>query len=127
MRDHYEVLGVSRNASKEEIKQAFRKLALQFHPDKHSQSPKPVRDGAVSKFKQLSDAYDVLIDDSKRFSYDLKFRSSSSSSAGGYGYNYAYRPSPASCSGAGARVSNFELSLGYLTSRSFLLHLTFAG
>jgi molecular chaperone DnaJ len=64
-RDYYEVLGVQRNASKDEIKDAYRKLALQYHPDRNK-SP-----GAEEKFKEISEAYAVLSDDQKRQQYDM--------------------------------------------------------
>jgi len=64
--DYYQVLGVPRNASKEEIKAAFRKLALQYHPDRNK-SPE-----AEEKFKQISEAYAVLSDDEKRRQYDME-------------------------------------------------------
>ena len=63
-RDYYEILGVDRNASKEDIKKAYRKLALKFHPDKN-----PNKD-AEEKFKEISEAYAVLYDDEKRRMYD---------------------------------------------------------
>ena len=55
-RDYYEVLGVSRDASNEEIKKAFRKLAFQYHPDRNRD------DGAEAKFKEVNEAYGVLSD-----------------------------------------------------------------
>jgi molecular chaperone DnaJ len=63
-RDFYEVLGVKKDASKDDIKAAYRKLALQFHPDRNK-SPE-----AEEKFKELSEAYAVLSDDEKRKQYD---------------------------------------------------------
>lgn len=63
--DLYQTLGVSRDASKDEIKKAHRKLALKFHPDK-----KPDDDVAREKFKRAQEAYDVLSDDEKRAAYD---------------------------------------------------------
>ncbi len=63
-KDYYEVLGVKREASKDEIKDAYRKLALQFHPDRNK-SPE-----AEEKFKEISEAYAVLSDDQKRQTYD---------------------------------------------------------
>jgi molecular chaperone DnaJ len=64
-KDYYEILGVSRNASKDEIKNAYRKLAFQYHPDRNK-SP-----GAEEKFKEISEAYAVLSDDEKRSQYDM--------------------------------------------------------
>jgi molecular chaperone DnaJ len=63
-RDYYEVLGVSKKASKEEIKTAYRKLALQFHPDRN-----PSKE-AENSFKEGTEAYEVLMDDNKRAQYD---------------------------------------------------------
>lgn len=63
-RDYYEVLGVSRDASGEDIKKAFRKLAFQFHPDRNRE------DGASDKFKEVNEAYEVLSDENKRSAYD---------------------------------------------------------
>src|SRR3989337_3459783 len=63
-RDYYEILGVNKNASADEIKAAYRKLALQYHPDRN-RSP-----DAEEKFKELSEAYAVLSDDEKRKQYD---------------------------------------------------------
>jgi molecular chaperone DnaJ len=64
-RDYYEVLGVARNASKEEIKKAYRKQALKYHPDKN-----PGDKNAEEKFKEAAEAYEVLSDDNKRSQYD---------------------------------------------------------
>ena len=63
-RDYYEVLGVSKNASKEEIKDAYRKLAMQYHPDRNKAAE------AEEKFKEISEAYAVLSDEEKRQQYD---------------------------------------------------------
>lgn len=64
-RDYYEVLGVSKSASDDEIKKAHRKLAKQYHPDLNRDNPE-----AAEKFKELNEAYEVLSDSSKRAKYD---------------------------------------------------------
>ena len=64
-RDYYEVLSVSRSATEEEVKRAYRKLAVKYHPDKNPDDPH-----AEEKFKELGEAYDVLIDADKRAAYD---------------------------------------------------------
>src|SRR5580700_6598295 len=64
-RDYYEVLGVERTASVEDIKKSYRKLAVKFHPDKN-----PGDATAEEKFKELGEAYEVLIDENKRSAYD---------------------------------------------------------
>ena len=63
-RDYYEVLGVGRDASDEELKKAFRKLALEYHPDRNK------KEGAAEQFKEVNEAYQVLTDAGKRASYD---------------------------------------------------------
>jgi molecular chaperone DnaJ len=63
-RDYYEVLGVPKNAEKGDIKSAYRKLALQYHPDRNKSA------GAEERFKEISEAYAVLSDDDKRKRYD---------------------------------------------------------
>jgi molecular chaperone DnaJ len=65
-KDYYDVLGVQRGASKDEIKSAYRRLAKKYHPDLNKENPK----AAEEKFKQLSEAYEVLADDEKRKIYD---------------------------------------------------------
>lgn len=61
----YEILGVAKNATKEEIKKAYKKLAMQFHPDKN-----PNNKEAEEKFKEISQAAEILLDDTKRSNYD---------------------------------------------------------
>lgn len=63
-RDYYEVLGVAKSASADEIKAAFRKLAMQYHPDRNKEA------GAESKFKEINEAYQVLSDAQKKQTYD---------------------------------------------------------
>jgi molecular chaperone DnaJ len=64
-RDYYEILGVDRNASKDELKKAYRKLAMQYHPDRN-----PNDKAAEEKFKEAAEAYDVLSNDDKKARYD---------------------------------------------------------
>ncbi|MHA1868566.1 MAG: molecular chaperone DnaJ [Candidatus Heimdallarchaeaceae archaeon] len=64
-RDYYEVLGVSRDASESEIKKAFRKKAMQYHPDRNPDDPE-----AAEKFKEVSEAFEILSDPEKRAAYD---------------------------------------------------------
>ena len=78
MRDYYEILGVSRTASEDEIKSAFRKLAQKFHPDK--------KGGDEAKFKEASEAYTVLSDKKRRAEYDTYGKTFAGGGAGGPGF-----------------------------------------
>lgn len=142
-RDHYKVLGLNRSATKEEIKDAFRKLAKEFHPDKHSQSPKAIRDSATMRFKQVSEAYEILGDDCKRADYHIRSRSASGPSVNQHYYSsynsyakasgsrYGYGSSSGFASRSGFNVdglhTNFHMLLRFLTTRAFLLNVAFAG
>ena len=66
MKDHYQVLGVARDASQDEIKKAFRSLALRYHPDRNPHD----QQGAEEKFKEINAAYEVLGDIARRQQYD---------------------------------------------------------
>lgn len=79
-RDYYEVLGVSRDASQEEIKKAYRKMALKYHPDRN-----PGDTAAEEKFKEAAEAYDVLSNPDKKARYDQFGHAGMSGSAGGAG------------------------------------------
>ena len=65
-RDYYDILGVGREADDKAIKSAYRKLAMKFHPDRN-----PDNAEAEDKFREATEAYDVLKDDQKRAAYDL--------------------------------------------------------
>lgn len=79
-KDYYEVLGVSKTATPEELKKAYRKLAVQYHPDRN-----PGNKEAEEKFKELAKAYEVLSDADKRKRYDQFGPDAFSGAAGGYG------------------------------------------
>src|SRR3954454_7656436 len=79
-RDYYEVLGVTRGTQPEEIKKAYRKLAVQFHPDKNPGDKK-----AEERFKELSEAYEVLSDPQKRQMYEQFGHAANAGGPGGPG------------------------------------------
>lgn len=81
-RDYYEVLSVSKSASGEEIKKAYRKLALQYHPDRN-----PGDTEAEEKFKEAAEAYDVLSNEEKKARYDRFGHAGMTGAAGGGGFN----------------------------------------
>ena len=78
-RDYYEVLGVEKGASKQDIKKAYRKMALKYHPDHN-----PGNKEAEEKFKEAAEAYSVLSDDEKRQRYD-QFGHAGLDGNGGFG------------------------------------------
>ncbi|MBX9813010.1 MAG: molecular chaperone DnaJ [Burkholderiales bacterium] len=91
-KDYYEVLGVNRDASDEEIKKAYRRLAMKYHPDRNPDNPK-----AEEHFKEAKEAYEVLSDASKRAAYDQ------------YGHAGV---DPSMAAGAGAGFGNFADAFG---------------
>ncbi|MCR5348834.1 MAG: molecular chaperone DnaJ [Bacilli bacterium] len=86
-RDYYEVLGLTKSASKDEIKSAYRRLAKKYHPDLNKEP------GAADKFKEVQEAYDVLYDDNKRAQYDqfghAAFQQGGSTGGGPFGGGFS--------------------------------------
>ena len=78
-RDYYEVLGVPRSSSDDDLKKAFRKLAFKYHPDRNKEA------GAEDKFKEVNEAYQVLSDKEKRAQYDRFGHAGLGSASGGNG------------------------------------------
>src|SRR6188508_2552528 len=79
-RDYYEILGVQKNASADEIKKAYRKVAMQYHPDRN-----PGDKTAEEKFKEAAEAYEVLSDADKKAQYDRYGHAGLSGNGRGYG------------------------------------------
>ena len=87
-KDYYKILGVSKDAKQDELKKAFRKLSLQFHPDRQSGKSDKEKKEAEEKFKEIAEAYEVLSDEKKRAEYDnpksqFDFHTSGGSNFGG--------------------------------------------
>ncbi|MAS81087.1 MAG: molecular chaperone DnaJ [Legionellales bacterium] len=99
--DFYDVLGVAQNSSADEIKKAYRKKAMQYHPDRNQGD-----DAAEHKFKEINEAYDVLKDAQKRSAYDQFGHSAFDGSAGGGGF------------GGGGFADIFDEMFGDFTGRS---------
>ncbi len=86
-RDYYEVLGVGRNAGADDIKKAYRKLAMSHHPDRN-----PGDKEAEGKFKEAAEAYEVLKDDEKRAAYN-RFGAAAFEQGGGGGFDSGFTSS----------------------------------
>jgi molecular chaperone DnaJ len=83
MKDYYKILEVDKSASKDDIKKAYRKMAMKYHPDKNEGNKE-----AESKFKEATEAYEVLSDDNKKSNYDRYGSSDGSGNSGEYGFGY---------------------------------------
>ena len=84
-RDYYEVLGISKGASEDEIKKAYRKAAMKYHPDKFSNASDKEKKEAEEKFKEVNEAYQILSDAQKRAQYDQFGHAAFEQGAGGFG------------------------------------------
>ena len=88
-RDFYEVLGIAKGASDTEIKKAYRKAAMKYHPDKFSGANESEKKEAEDKFKEINEAYQILSDENKRAQYDrfghAAFENGGGAGAGGFG------------------------------------------
>lgn len=96
-RDYYEVLGVGRNATADELKKAYRKLAMKYHPDQN-----PNDKAAEEKFKELNEAYEVVSDKNKRAAYDQLGHAAFEGGMGGHGAGAS----------AGPGAAGFEFNFG---------------
>jgi len=83
-RDYYEVLGLNRDASDDELKKSYRRLAMKFHPDRNPDNPK-----AEESFKEAKEAYEILSDGNKRAAYDQYGHAGVDASAGGQGAGFS--------------------------------------
>src|ERR1043165_8059171 len=97
-RDYYEVLGVNRDASEDDIKKSYRKLAMKHHPDRNPDNPK-----SEEQFKEAKEAYEVLTDGNKRAAYD----------------HYGHAGVDPSAAGAGAGFGGFSDAFGDIFSDIF--------
>jgi molecular chaperone DnaJ len=84
-RDFYQILGVDRGATPQEIKKSFRKLSLKYHPDKVDESDE--KENAAKKYQEIVEAHDVLKDASKKRKYDIGIYDDGSGCGGGGGYD----------------------------------------
>ncbi|CAN4118705.1 unnamed protein product [Withania somnifera] len=112
---------------------------MEFHPDKHAHSSHQLKENATLKFKQVSEAYETLIDDRKRADYNIRYnsyRNSGNNYAGNNNYyqnsyrnNYGYGFSRPAADGGGSAsiVTKFEMVLRFMTTRAFLLNAALAG
>lgn len=105
MKDYYQILGLEKGASKDEVKKAFRKMAAKYHPDKTT--------GDEEKYKEVTEAYAVLGDDKKKAEYDTYGQSFGSAGGGGFG-GFNWQDFQGAAQGFGGQ--NFEFDLGDIFS-----------
>ena len=105
--DPYQVLGVSRNASDDEVKKAYRTLSRKYHPDANINNPN--RAMAEEKFKEVQQAYDLI----------MKQRQQGTESFGGYGYSYGNRQSQSSYGGAQEQSNEMRAAVNYINNGYF--------
>ncbi len=112
MKDYYDILGIQKNATQDEIKKAFRKLALEHHPDKNG--------GKDEKFKEINEAYSILSDDKKRAHYD-RFGKEGAHQAGkgGFGGGQGFEGFDFSGFGGGGANGGVEFDLGDIFNSVF--------
>ena len=84
-RDYYEVLGVTKGSSEGEIKKAYRKAAMKYHPDKYTNASEKEKKEAEDKFKEVNEAYQVLSDPQKKQQYDQFGHAAFEQGSGGFG------------------------------------------
>ena len=107
-RDYYEVLGVEKNASQDEIKKAYRKLAIKYHPDKN-----PGNKEAEEKFKEATEAYEILFDEKKRNMYDQYGHAGVDGMSGGRGFDPSAFQGFEDIFGGGGFADIFENLFGF--------------
>lgn len=110
-RDYYDILGVNKNASYEEIKRAYRKLAIKYHPDKNPNNKKE----AEEKFKEAAEAYDVLSNTEKRNKYDLY----------GHSFGGGYGGGGSSDNSGGIKMEDIFTNFGDIFSDSFVENFSY--
>lgn len=124
-RDYYEVLGISKGASDDEIKKAYRKAAMKYHPDKFSNASDKEKKDAEDKFKEVNEAYQVLSDSQKKAQYDQFGHAAFEQGAGGFGGGFGGAGGfedifSSFFGGGGAGFSGFGGGFGGSSRRSYV-------
>ena len=108
VKNYYKILGLNKGATEDDIKKAYRKMALKFHPDKNKDSD------AEERFKEIAEAYEVLSDNKKKYKYDNTSRRNSTPN-NNHSWSFSFRPSD-SPSGKPSSAVSSELSGLFLSS-----------